>query len=237
VDGFVLRLSPRGKLDYVQTFGGEEADGGKNIAIDDMGRLYLSGYFSEVADLDPGKGAAVRIARENGDELDLDDDDEGSRQTDLFLAQLGLRGELQWVRVIGGDDYEYLSKMRVVDDGEILLSGAFAGRMTCGSTGSLINPSSVVISLEGDDDFDDDGDRDSSYDAFVARYQSDGTFLEVKTYGGVGDDWANDAVFKTDRAAAEVGGIFSRSANFSGSGAAPTRDAVALDDLFALSTI
>ncbi|MCS7034477.1 MAG: SBBP repeat-containing protein [Phycisphaerae bacterium] len=239
VDGFLLRLSPRGKLDYVKTFGGEGVDGGKAIGIDGAGRMYLAGYFSETADLDPGPGVRQLTARQDGDAFDSDNasDNQGRRRTDLFLAQVGLKGTLQWVQPVGGDDYEYLSRMDVAANGEILLSGAFAGRIYFEPPRSAADTTNSLLSVLGNDDFDDDTRRDSSYDAFIARYNSEGAFLEARQYGGAGDDWATAAVFRPGRSGAEVAGLFRQTASFSGTGeGGPTGVARGLDDLFALSS-
>jgi hypothetical protein len=232
-DGFVLRLSPKGKLDYIQSFGGEEADSGTNIAIDVQGRMYLSGYFSDVADLDPGKGGAKFTAREEGDAFDTDDDSQGEEPIDLFLSQLGLKGELQWARQIGGDDFEYLSSMDVSPDGTVILGGAFAGRISFESG----NPDAEFVSVDGDDDdFEEGANRDNSYDGFATRYNSAGVFLESRVYGGEGDDWVNSAVFKHgDDTMAEVGGSFQATALFNGRMTGVRRKAISIDDLFVLT--
>lgn len=244
-DGYILRLSPKGKFDYVQGFGGKEFDGGKNIAIDSQGRIFLSGYFSEEADLDPGEGTALFIARENGDDFDTDDESEGSKQIDLFLSQVSLKGELQWARPIGGDDYEYLGQMQVSGN-SVALSGAFAGKIFF-TSGAFVPLDAVLTSIEGDDDFDDDNDRDSSYDAFTARFSDAGTFLGAAQFGGSGDDWANAVASNPGNGAVEIGGIFRNRASFKFSDEQiagqplgrrpinPRRTAVGLQDLFALS--
>jgi len=230
-DGFLLRLSPRGKLDYIQPFGGEEHDGGKNIAIDERGRIFLSGYFEKVADLDPGAGVTNLIAREDGDTLDTDDENEGIDQFDLFVSQISLKGDLQWAKQIGGDDYEWLGQMRV-QNGTLLLSGAFAGRIEFDGP----NSDAQLVSLEGDDDFDDSSDRDSSYDAFVARYDADdGTFADAVKFGGSGDDWGLALGINTVNNTVESGGIFRNTASFNPKGGNPKRRSVARQDLFAVS--
>lgn len=232
-DGFVLRLSPKGKLDYIQSFGGEESDSGTNIAIDAQGRMYLSGYFSDVADLDPGRGGAKFTAFEEGDAFDTDDDSQGEEPIDVFVSQLGLKGELQWARQIGGDDFEYLSSMDVAPDGTIILGGAFAGRISFepGNSGA------EFISVEGDnDDFEEGTNRDNSYDGFAARFDSTGVFLDARIYGGEGDDWVNSAVFKLgDSTMAEVGGSFQATAFFNGRMTGVRGKAIFIDDLFVLT--
>jgi hypothetical protein len=230
-DGFLLRLSPRGKLDYIQPFGGEEYDGGRNITIDEQGRIFLTGYFGEVADLDPGEGVAQFIAREDGDATDADDDDEGIDLFDAFVSQISLRGEFQWAMPIAGDDYEYVNQMTVVD-GTLVVTGGYAGRVEFNGSGTADTLKSIV----GDDEFKDNNDRDSSFDAFVARYNADdGAFLDAVSFGGSGDDWGLAVAVNTVNSTVENGGIFRNTASFNPRGGNPKRKSAGLQDLFAVS--
>lgn len=229
-DAFLLRLSPRGKLDYIKPFGGEGYDGGRNIAIDAQNRLYISGYFSETANLDPGAGRISLVAREEGDSRDTDDDDQGIDEFDLFLGQYSLTGDAAWVRQIGGDDYELLGQMRLADDGSVLVSGSFAGRIEFYGARSA----AALRSVAGDDDFDDDSNRDDSYDAFVVRYSPRGGFVSAVKVGGNGDDWGNALGFNASSGQLAFAGIFRNTANFGLDGGSPRVRSNGLQDAFLL---
>ncbi|HRK31859.1 MAG TPA: SBBP repeat-containing protein [Tepidisphaeraceae bacterium] len=230
-DGFLLRLSPRGKLDYIKPFGGERYDAGDSLAIDPQGRIFLTGYFEEFADLDPGPGVANFRAREDGDEFDNNKERQGVSLLDAYVAQIGLRGNLQWAMPIAGDDYEAVSQLRVADN-TLIVTGSFAGQIEFnGSTAT-----DTLQSILGDDDFKDDNRRDSSFDAFVARYTADaGTFLNAVRFGGSGDDWGLAIDVNTINNTVESGGIFRNTASFNPNGGNPKRKAVGLQDLFAVS--
>lgn len=229
-DGFLLRLSPRGKLDYVKSFGGDEFDGGGNLAIDAADRLYLSGYFAEEVNLNLNGPAMVFTAREEDDSRDDNDDDEGIDSFDLFLGQYSLTGQANWIRQIGGDDYELLGQMEVDDQG-VLFSGSFAGTIEFYG----VTTASTLRSVAGDDDFDDDGDRESSYDAFVARYSTAGGFVAAQKIGGNGDDWGNTISVNQSRGAVGFGGIFRNTASFALDGSGQNVRSNGLQDGFLLA--
>lgn len=230
-DGFLLRLSPRGKLDYVKTFGGDEFDGGNHLAIDANDRLYLSGYFSETVNLNIDGPAMNFTAREDDDARDTDDDDdEGIEQFDAFLGQYSLTGQANWIRQIGGDDYELLGQMKLDDQG-VLLSGSFAGKIEFYGAKSV----STLDSVEGDDDFDDDNDRESSYDAFVVRYSAAGGFVAAQKVGGNGDDWGNAISVNRSRGTVGFGGIFRNTASFALDGSGRNVRSNGLQDGFVMS--
>jgi hypothetical protein len=52
-DIFILKLDPNGNFVWAKSFGGIEGIG---IAIDGMGNVITTGYFSDTVDFDPGTG-------------------------------------------------------------------------------------------------------------------------------------------------------------------------------------
>jgi hypothetical protein len=168
------------------------------------------------------------LAREEGDSRDNDDEDQGVEEFDAFLGRYSLTGEPVWIRQIGGDDYEMLGKLRADGTG-VIFSGSFAGRLELYGAKS----SAVLNSVEGDDDFEDDGDRDSSFDAFIARYSINGGFVAAQKVGGNGDDWGN-AIPIGPPATGTIGfaGIFRNTASFALDGAGRNVKSAGLQDAF-----
>ncbi len=93
---------------------------------------------------------------------------------DVHLIRTNLTGDLQWVRSIGGEGYVYSYNIAFDDDENVYVSGYY-------NCPSLIIDSTETekITIEG---------NAGSYDFFVVKYNSAGTFQWARTNGGVGID-------------------------------------------------
>ena len=61
-DGFVCRLDAAGRLAWAYALGGTGSDQGWSVAVDGSGNAYVSGFFSETADFEPGRGVSSLTA-------------------------------------------------------------------------------------------------------------------------------------------------------------------------------
>ena len=86
-DYFIQKLDSAGQFLWAKSIGGNGSQCGNSIAIDSIGNLYVSGYFQQAVDFDPGPGIAVRTAK---------------GQVDLFVQKLDAMGNFQWVKTFGG---------------------------------------------------------------------------------------------------------------------------------------
>ncbi len=86
-DIFVLKLDESGNLIWARSMGGTEFDDGLGIVLDASRNIYITGYFRETADFDPG--AAVLNLTSAGD-------------ADIFVSKLDASGNLIWARRMGG---------------------------------------------------------------------------------------------------------------------------------------
>ena len=93
---------------------------------------------------------------------------------DVHLIRTNLTGDLQWVRSIGGEGYVYSYNIAFDDDENVYVSGYY-------NCPSLIIDSTETeqITIEG---------NAGSYDFFVVKYNSAGTFQWARTNGGVALD-------------------------------------------------
>lgn len=66
-DAFVSRLDSAGHYVWAKRLGGSGDGVGEAIAVDDAGNVYTTGYFSGVADLDPGIGTSLLTSAGNLD--------------------------------------------------------------------------------------------------------------------------------------------------------------------------
>ncbi len=56
-DMFIMQLTEDGELDWAHTLGSTEIDEARNVAIDDLGNIHVSGVVSQEVDLNPGPGS------------------------------------------------------------------------------------------------------------------------------------------------------------------------------------
>ncbi|MCH8903623.1 MAG: SBBP repeat-containing protein [Bacteroidetes bacterium] len=101
------------KLEWAKSTGATLIDYGESIAIDAVGNVYVTGYFSVTVDFDPG--AATFNLTSNGSE-------------DVFIQKLDASGNFIWAKSIGGPTYPDRSFSINVDiSGNVLISGYYYG--------------------------------------------------------------------------------------------------------------
>ncbi len=151
---------------WVSTFGGlggggEDSpvlgDRARDVAVDHLGNVYVTGMFNQTVDFDPGLGTQVRTS--NGD-------------YDIFLAKYDSGGNFIWVRTWGGFDGEFGDSIAIDETGDLYLVGRFYGTV----------------------DFDPGPGEDkhiaTGKDAFLCMFHPNGDFKGAFTWGDTGDDYA-----------------------------------------------
>jgi hypothetical protein len=143
VDLFLAKFSPVGELLWVRVAGGPGVDVGYGLAIDPSGDVLICGYHGAQAHF----GETTEEVRGN---------------VDLFVAKYSSAGDLKWVRSAGGEDQDYANALSVDSEGGIYLTGTVRGDATFGAL--------VAAGV---------GNR-----TYLARYDSEGNFGWVRTFGG-----------------------------------------------------
>jgi secreted PhoX family phosphatase len=85
---------------------------------------------------------------------------------DIFVAKFNSTGDVQWARSGGGTDRDYGNVLALDGSGHVYVAGNFSGIASFGTT-TLTAP-------------------DGSGDAYIAKYNSNGTLEWAKNYGGTG---------------------------------------------------
>jgi hypothetical protein len=88
-DLFVSKLDDAGNHAWAFALGGAGSDRGAGVTVDEVGAVYLTGYFQDTVDFDPGEESETLTA--GGVE-------------DVFVAKFDANGALVWVRSFGGSD-------------------------------------------------------------------------------------------------------------------------------------
>lgn len=107
--GFLVKYQYYGWMVWALKIG-DEIHG---VTTDNAGNVYVTGSFSDTADLDPGPNVLEFIA--NGEK-------------DVFFMKLNADGEMQWVHCIGGYEGDDIGQSIAISNlGNVYVSGAFRG--------------------------------------------------------------------------------------------------------------
>ena len=153
-DAFISKFDVDGNFKWAITWGSEHMELVYGITTDELGNVFVTGWFEDTADFDPGPGEEWRT--NNG-------------LSDVFLCKFSSDGELDWVRTWGGAGM--CLNMGLSIDRDVL------GNVYC--TGKFM----------GNCDFDPGPGEDwhigdGLTDVFASKFNSNGTFIWAKTWGG-----------------------------------------------------
>ncbi|QIX63162.1 T9SS type A sorting domain-containing protein [Hymenobacter sp. BT18] len=113
-DGFLLRYSPEGSLQWVSTSGGPGSDGWSGLALDEAGYPYLSGNFAETAHLGTSTVTSA-----------------GSR--DALVAAYTPQGQVRWTQQAGGTGFDNARQLGFDANGILHVLGSFEGTSAFGT--------------------------------------------------------------------------------------------------------
>lgn len=164
----LLLLTPGARSDATGTFtlGGPERDHAWAIATDGEGNLFVAGAFKGTVDFDPGPEIVEYSAGDDGAPRSRT-----RGRLDAFVVKYDAKGKLAWHLVIGGSGVNLARCLAVDEHGGVAVGGQFSGTVD-------LDPSDPP-------DATDTLTTDVGRNAFVARYDANGTFLWAV---GIGDD-------------------------------------------------
>jgi hypothetical protein len=110
-DIFLSRFDMNGELEWVDVWGGNGGDSGLDLIVDGS-NVYISGYFQDTVDFDPGSN---------------DDSHTSNGDHDAYLTCLNTSGIHQWTQSWGGLDSDRANGVTVDTSGNVFSSGHFNG--------------------------------------------------------------------------------------------------------------
>lgn len=113
-DIFVLKLDAEGNFGWVKSIGGAGYEETTSIGVDETGNVYAAGYFYETVDFDPA-----------GEGFELTP--QGSFTSDGFVVKYDANGNFTWAQQFGGEDLDLPMSMKVMENGDLHLTGRFEG--------------------------------------------------------------------------------------------------------------
>ena len=177
-DVFLSKFDSSGTFQWARTWGGSHHDGGRDVAVDGSGNVYVTGDFCDTVDFDPGSGV---------------DKHSSHGWQDVFLSRFDSNGAFRWARTWGGSDYDSDFDVAVNGSGNVCVTGVF-GQTVDFDTGS------------GVDNHTANGDRDvflSRFDpngAFQWARTWGGSGYDVGgevALDGLGDTYVTGGFFET----------------------------------------
>ncbi|MGB0863121.1 MAG: SBBP repeat-containing protein [Saprospiraceae bacterium] len=113
-DVFLAKYDPSGNLEWAKGIGGAEDDEGKDLAIDNLGNIYLVGEFRGFVDFDPSIGLALKNSQS---------------ESDIFIAQYDISGSFVRVNTIDGSGVDLAQNLELDNNGNIYITGLFSGTL------------------------------------------------------------------------------------------------------------
>ena len=154
-DIFVSKLDAAGNFLWAKQMGGTDFEMSYSIAVTANGDVYTTGYFWGTVDFDPGTGTHNLTS---------------SGEADIFISRLDAAGNFQWVKQIGGTKYDAGNAITLDVNGNIYLTGTFAGTVDFNPGPGVFNMTSTTGS--------------SDNDIFILKLNAIGDFEWAKQIGG-----------------------------------------------------
>lgn len=108
-DAFVAKIDANGNYLWAIKEGGLAVDLVRHIRTDEMNKIYLSGYFSDIVDFNPSGSQEIHTAIHE----------------DAFIQKLNEDGEFEWVQTFGGDSTDRVRTFDFDPFGNIFVIGEF----------------------------------------------------------------------------------------------------------------
>jgi hypothetical protein len=140
-------------LEWAKNMGGIGYDEAYSISTDTIGNVYDTGTFEGTVDFDPGAGTKNITS---------------TAPTDIFILKLDANGNFQWVKYMGGGEFN--NSYSVVTDigGNVYTVGVFSETADFDPGAGTMNLTSNGLS-----------------DIFIQKLDTGGDLLWVKQMGGI----------------------------------------------------
>ncbi|MFC0878253.1 T9SS type A sorting domain-containing protein [Saccharicrinis sp. FJH2] len=148
MDMFLIKLDMEGNIVWSVTGGSTSDDAAKSLALGNDGTIYVTGDMNYEAVF--------------GDHVT-----EFKGVTDIFLAAWNQSGTNLWATSAGGTNYDYGRAVKVLPNGDVVMSGRYAGTATFGD--------STITAID-------------AADAFIAIYNNVGVFKQLVSLSGGGNE-------------------------------------------------
>lgn len=158
-DIFISKLDVSGNFLWAKQMGGSGSpDAGNSIALDGLGNILTTGYFSQTADFDPGIGTYTLTPS-------------GGFTNEIFISKVDFSGNFIWAKQLGGSTSDEGLSIAVDQANNILTTGFF------NSTADFDPGVSTYTLASG-----------GQKDIFISKLDAAGNFLWANKTGSFFDD-------------------------------------------------
>lgn len=158
-DIFISKLDASGNFVWAKQIGGIGYDRAKAITIDNLGNVYITGYFGGTVDFDPSSNVFNLTSAGN---------------RDGFVCKIDSIGNFVWAKQFSSPFDIYSNSITVDVSGNVYTTGSFEGTTDFDPGTGVYNMVSV-------------GNTDIG-DIFVSKLDNSGNFVWAKQFGGVDED-------------------------------------------------
>ncbi len=150
----------------------------------------------------------------NFDDTGGTDSKESKGGDDIFITKYNSDGSYAWTRAFGGTSHEMGRGISVDSIGDVYVIGSFLGTANFDGTGGTDSKVSK-----------------GSYDIFITKYKSNGSYAWTRTFGGTSYDWGN-GISVDNMGNVYVTGEFLGTVNFDGTGGTDEKTSNGETDIF-----
>ena len=163
-DIFIVKYNTDGTPLWARRIGGSSSQRVRSISADSSGNVYVTGNID---------GTTTVVAANGSTSFSLTN----SSSIDIFIVKYNTDGTPQWARKISGSLSNEGRGISADSSGNVYLSGKFSGTMSVLAADGLTSSFSLSTPLNSD--------------AFVVKYNTDGTPQWVRKISGTIDDEGN----------------------------------------------
>lgn len=157
-DIFISKLDSSGNFVWAKNMGGGSHEEGRSIVVDPAGNIYATGYFSGLADFDPGMGVYNLSPS-------------GSYHCEIFISKFDAFGNFVWAKNMGGPSGDIAYSIAVDAASNVYTTGSFIGTSDFDPGTGTFDPTS-----------------NGGGDVFISKLDSSGNFVWAKSMGGSSAD-------------------------------------------------
>lgn len=110
-DPFLLKLDANGNFQWAHNYGGSINDRKISVDLDVSGNIFVTGWFYDTLDFQPGPGVFNQIKNNVG--------------ADIFITKLTPTGGLSWVKPISGNYFNFGTSIKCATSGDFYVCGEY----------------------------------------------------------------------------------------------------------------
>ncbi|PIF34256.1 beta-propeller repeat-containing protein [Flavobacterium sp. 9] len=172
---FFAKYDSYGNFVFVKNIGSERSkDESRAIALDRDNNIYLTGFFEDDADFDPGIGTAILSTPE---------------PCGMFLAKYNAEGDYIYAKSMSGGRGVIGNAIAVDSTGNAYVTGYFEGTVD-------FDPSAEIAKLTSPGQTKESTGYEA--DIFLAKYDTKGNYIYAKSMGGKDYDKGHGIALTTD---------------------------------------